>query len=386
MLTLAALTFCLAGDPPPNVPTSPPPEALATMLEVSFGPKTPPEAARMLAAILRGSQMGPGEGWFGPAETRYTWKWLAAAHSLPATTPGVSKKDFRGAPELFAVLDRNRDGTIQPDDLNWADDNPYMQMSSFLSRFYRRLDRQGTGKLTRAQWQEIFDRASGGKDTMTADEFKQSLLTGYGSGGFMPGDGPDKAMLIRGLFANEIGSLQEGPHVGQTAPNFVLKTADGDKIELAKLVGPKPVVLVLGNFTCGPFRAYYPGVEEVYQRHKDKANFLMVYVREAHPTDGWKMESNARQGVAVKQPTTYDERVGVAGQFCTKLKPIIPVAVDEISDPVGHAYSGMPARLYVIDPQGKVAYKSGRGPFGFKAAEMEQALALCLLEQATTKR
>ncbi len=51
----------------------------------------------------------------------------------------------------------------------------------------------------------------------------------------------------------------------------------------------------------------------------------------------------------------------------------MPVLVDEISDPVGNAYSAMPARLYVIDTAGKVAYKSGRGPFGFKPGEMEQA-------------
>jgi hypothetical protein len=39
----------------------------------------------------------------------------------------------------------------------------------------------------------------------------------------------------------------------------------------------------------------------------------------------------------------------------------------------------MPARLYVIDTEGKIAYKSGRGPFGFKPGEMEQALVLLLL-------
>jgi hypothetical protein len=59
----------------------------------------------------------------------------------------------------------------------------------------------------------------------------------------------------------------------------------------------------------------------------------------------------------------------------------MPLIVDEIGDPVGHAYSGMPSRLYVIDRQGFVAYKSGRGPVGFKPSEMEQALALTLLEQ-----
>jgi hypothetical protein len=112
----------------------------------------------------------------------------------------------------------------------------------------------------------------------------------------------------------------------------------------------------------------------------------MVYVREAHPTDGWNMESNTRVGVAIKQPKTFEDRVGVANQFCSRLKPSLPVVVDEINDPVGNAYSGMPARLYVIDTQGKVAYKSGRGPFGFKPGEMEQALVGALLEQSLANK
>src|SRR5262249_14148201 len=64
-----------------------------------------------------------------------------------------------------------------------------------------------------------------------------------------------------------------------------------------------------------------------------------------------------------------------------KGKRNMPLLVDEMDDRVGHAYSGMPARLYVIDRDGKVAYKSGRGPFGFKPDEMEQALAMLLLDQ-----
>jgi hypothetical protein len=60
--------------------------------------------------------------------------------------------------------------------------------------------------------------------------------------------------------------------------------------------------------------------------------------------------------------------------------------VDEINDPVGHAYSGMPSRLYVIDTRGVVAYKSGRGPFGFRVGEMEQSLAMTLLDARQEKR
>ena len=39
----------------------------------------------------------------------------------------------------------------------------------------------------------------------------------------------------------------------------------------------------------------------------------------------------------------------------------------------------------VISADGKVAYKSGRGPFGFKPAELEQSLILILQDQSGTK-
>jgi alkyl hydroperoxide reductase subunit AhpC len=254
------------------------------------------------------------------------------------------------------------------------------------NRLFRKLNADGTGRLTREELLQFYAKASQGKDHVSFDDFRDALLGGM-SGGFQPGDAPSPAVLIRGLFAGEIGSMYEGPKLNEPAPNFTLKTVDGkDSIQLAKLIGSKPVVLVFGNFTCGPFRSFYPDVDTVYQRHKSDADFLMVYVREAHPTDGWKMESNSRAGVTVKQPATFDDRVTVAGQFCKRIKPTMPVVVDELNDAVGHAYSGMPARLYIIDGQGKVAYKSGRGPFGFRVGEMEQALVMLLLDQQKPAR
>ena len=46
----------------------------------------------------------------------------------------------------------------------------------------------------------------------------------------------------------------------------------------------------------------------------------MVYIREAHPTDGWKMESNEKVGVSTKQPTSYPERVKVCEQMVSLLE------------------------------------------------------------------
>jgi alkylhydroperoxidase family enzyme len=113
--------------------------------------------------------------------------------------------------------------------------------------------------------------------------------------------------------------------------------------------------------------------------------FLAVYVREAHPIDGWRMASNDKAGISIKQPKQKDEREGVARKCCKSLGMTMPMVVDEMDDRVGHLYSGMPDRLYVIDRKGRVAYKSGRGPFGFLPGEMEQALVMTLLDRSGEK-
>lgn len=124
----------------------------------------------------------------------------------------------------------------------------------------------------------------------------------------------------------------------------------------------------------------------MYQRYKDRVEFVAVYVREAHPTDGWRMSSNDRVGVAIKQPKEREERAAAAQKCSGSLEITMPLVVDEIDDRVGHAYSGMPDRLYLVDRNGQVAYKSGRGPFGFKPGELEQSLLMNLLESQTARR
>jgi hypothetical protein len=349
----------------------------ADELEQQFPSDQRPEAVRMMLDILRSADIGPRAAWFGPAQTRFDWKWLATQQGLGQDVDELPVASFRGGEVLGNALDRDGDGSIGSADLDWSDSNPWVQQAYLVGRLFRRIDAAGDGRLTREEWSSFFDRVSGGSDHLLIADLQDALLRGGGG----KGDAPSREVLVRGLIAGEVGSMHEGPQLGDAAPGFKLKSPDGAQTyELARLVGPKPVVLVFGNFTCGPFRSMYPDVETLYQLYRDQATFLMVYVREAHPTDGWAMEANARAKVAVKQPTTLGERAAVCTEFCQRLKPTMPVVVDDVNDAVGHAYSGMPARLYLIDRAGKVAYKSGRGPFGFKVGELEQALAMALLE------
>src|SRR5271154_1192220 len=119
----------------------------------------------------------------------------------------------------------------------------------------------------------------------------------------------------------------------------------------------------------------------MYKRYSDRVTFLGIYVREAHPTDGWPLPSNEKAGIALSQPTDPGERFAVAKKCCTLLRMTIPLLVDELDDRVGRWYSGMPDRLYLIDRDGRVAYKGGRGPFGFNPGELEQSLILLLLDR-----
>jgi thiol-disulfide isomerase/thioredoxin len=373
------------GQPPPNSRVQPPPDELSLkVVEDAYLGTTPPEAVRMLLGIVRG-RMRSGEGWYGPAAARYSWKTLAEQHGIPESG-AITADAFRGAEKWFARLDRDRNGRITADDLDWSDRNPWVQRSNQVGYLFDGMEANGDGRLTREEVVAFFDSAAGGKDHLLPEDLRDRLLSDAHSpaGAATAGDMPTQPMLIRGLFAGDFGSLNEGPALDARAPDFSLKTHDGARtVRLADLLAEgKPVVITFGNFTCGPFRYMFPGVEAVHKRFAGEATFVAVYVREAHPTGGWRMESNDRAGVSADQPTTYAERAAVAAKCHALLKYEMPLLVDEINDPVGHAYSGMPARLYVIDRHGNVAYKAGRGPFGFKPGEMEQALAMTLLDQA----
>ena len=364
------------------VPPAPGPDLLRytpEQIEAAYEGQEMPEAVAMYLVIARDGQLDGTNGWFGAAQNRFSWQWLAERHGIAPDQP-LAADSFHGPEAIFKQLDRDHDGSISGLDLDWSDGNPWVRQSYMVNRMFRRIDPSGDGKLTAEEWQAFFEKLAGEEETVRPEQLRDALIP---PSGFSPGDAPAKETLIRGLMAGELGSLQEGPDVDQPAPDFELSPlGGGDPIRLSDRIGKKPVVLVFGNFTCGPFRSMYPAVEAVKVRQQDNADFLMVYVREAHPTDGWVMKSNEKVGVAVAQPTTFVERQAVAEQCAAKLNPSMPLLVDDISDTVGNMYSGMPARLYVIDTHGKVAYKSGRGPFGFKPEEMEQALLMLLLDEA----
>ena len=115
-------------------------------------------------------------------------------------------------------------------------------------------------------------------------------------------------------------------------------------------------------------------MERLYSRFKDRIEFFVVYVQEAHPTDGWQAESNIKDDVFYRQHQSLDEREEAAQSCTIGLHISIPILVEEMDNAIDEAYGAAPERLYLIGKDGRVAYHGGAGPHFFDLDELDEAI------------
>ena len=109
-----------------------------------------------------------------------------------------------------------------------------------------------------------------------------------------------------------------------------------------------------------------------------------MYIGEAHPSDLWQVPNNLKDQVIIASPANEDERRALAGLCMTRLNIELPAVVDHFDDSTDTAYTGWPERLYLIDRDGRIVYKSKPGPFGFKLADLETAIRLQVASPVAT--
>ena len=115
-------------------------------------------------------------------------------------------------------------------------------------------------------------------------------------------------------------------------------------------------------------------MERLYSQYKDRMEFFVVYVQEAHPTDGWQVDSNVQDEVYYRQHQSYDEREEVAQSCTIGLRISIPTVVEEMDNAIDEAYGAAPERLYLIGKDGRVVYHGGTGPHFFDLEELDDGL------------
>lgn len=105
--------------------------------------------------------------------------------------------------------------------------------------------------------------------------------------------------------------------------------------------------------------------------HSEDADFLVVYLEEAHPAERCHFTNN----VSIRTHATLLERMDAARnlEVVAGVSLPCPVFVDTMENAANEAYAAIPERLYIIK-DGRVAFVGGDGPMNYSIPQMEDAL------------
>lgn len=153
------------------------------------------------------------------------------------------------------------------------------------------------------------------------------------------------------------------PAVGEPAPRFTLTDLGGKEVELASLIGERPIVLQLGSHSCPVYRYRRFDMEPLWKHYGDRVHFLIVYTVEAHPVGSkspfaegeWDLLINKLVGVRVEQPESFEARREQAATSQRKLHLAPMMVVDEMDNETWRAWGAASSPAFVIDQQGRIA-------------------------------
>lgn len=134
-----------------------------------------------------------------------------------------------------------------------------------------------------------------------------------------------------------------GPAAGDPAIDFSATDFEGREYRLSDFAG-RWVVLETGSATCSQYSKNIDSVEVLRSEFPD-VEFLLIYVREAHP------------GERLGQHKTFDEKVRAAKILPHKYGENRTILIDTLDGQMHRAYGAMPNVVYVINPEGTVHYR-----------------------------
>ncbi|KAI2652353.1 Thyroxine 5-deiodinase [Labeo rohita] len=112
-----------------------------------------------------------------------------------------------------------------------------------------------------------------------------------------------------------------------------------------------------------------PNTERVARQYADIADSLLVYIEEAHPSDGWVSSDAPYQ---IPRHRCLEDRLRAA-QLMNQEVPGSAVVVDTMENSSNSAYGAYFERLYILKDE-KVVYQGGRGPEGYRISELRDWL------------
>lgn len=96
-----------------------------------------------------------------------------------------------------------------------------------------------------------------------------------------------------------------------------------------------------------------PQVNELYNKYKDRAFFISIYLLEAHAKDQWPLGNF----VVVEQHKTLEDRIAMAKRYIKETGWQMDMVVDNMKNEFQWIFWAHPERFYIAD-QGKLQYKA----------------------------
>ena len=169
----------------------------------------------------------------------------------------------------------------------------------------------------------------------------------------------------------------KAPQAGEAAPDGTVVSMTGAEATLLDEVGDAPTILCFGSVTCPPFRVQFlKQVTGIAAEYAGRVKLVIVYMKEAHPTDGWSIGVNNMDGTARADAKSIEERTAAARKLL-ELNPAnseAQVLLDSMDNTLATAYEAMSSRLYVIHKQ-KVVYQGKVGPYELSPNSLQSFLA-----------
>jgi tetratricopeptide (TPR) repeat protein len=184
-----------------------------------------------------------------------------------------------------------------------------------------------------------------------------------------PGSSEARDALANGFRMDQSAKSDPGIAPGSAAPAI----AD---LHLTRL--SKPIVLVFGSYTCPKLRNSAADLKRIAASYRDRVDFRLVYIREAHAEGGaeseWQSTINLKEGISLAPARTLPEKLEHAALCLRKLDLPFPAVVDGMDGAAEAAYQAWPSRLYLVGRDGKVAFQTRLGELDFRPAELDTAI------------
>ena len=112
--------------------------------------------------------------------------------------------------------------------------------------------------------------------------------------------------------------------------------------------------------------------KQVVADFSDVADFVTIYISEAHAINQWNFPGNKYK---IKKHTSLQDRIQAANFLLDdeELRPPGTFLIDTMDNEADLLYGGMPERLYII-LDGVVVYGGRKGPVGYKLNKVREWL------------